>query len=102
MPSGRGIAFSARVVRRDGRKVFVKGEVRDAEDLPSIPGVGGGEVPPVGVGKFGGFVGMGRTLYAEGEALFIIPREDYHPLIQVPTISSGKAVGTGGADLKVR
>jgi acyl-coenzyme A thioesterase PaaI-like protein len=68
MPAGKTIAFVAKITRQEGRKVFVNGEARDASE--GHQGLSDQQV-------FSRYVGSESTLFAQGEALFIIPKEDY-------------------------
>jgi acyl-coenzyme A thioesterase PaaI-like protein len=68
MPSNQVVLFCARVTRRDKRKVYIQGEARNchSEDISFS-----------GSNMYDQITKMNQTLYAECEALFIIPRENY-------------------------
>ncbi|KAJ3039477.1 hypothetical protein HDV00_012157 [Rhizophlyctis rosea] len=70
MKAGRVVAFVAWVVEEEGRKVYLRAEARDAE---GVVGVGEeGEEGERSIGEV--LLGKGAALFAEGKALFVIPK----------------------------
>ncbi|KAL2914549.1 hypothetical protein HK105_205900 [Polyrhizophydium stewartii] len=77
MPAGRTIAVCVRIARREGRKVFLSAEAHDAEVefVPfDEPKTEADKLAHAQAHPFAHLVGKESTLFAQAEALFIIPR----------------------------
>jgi acyl-coenzyme A thioesterase PaaI-like protein len=71
MPSRKTIVFLVKISRQEGRKVYVKGEARDAHIDAADLNLENMDEESL----FASYLSSKSLLYAEGEALFIIPRE---------------------------
>ncbi|KAI8923908.1 HotDog domain-containing protein [Entophlyctis helioformis] len=76
LPAGRTVAVCVRISRVEGRKVYLKAEMRDGE-APYEATTG----EPAAGGDFGAWVGGKSMLYAQAESLFIIPKEQWAGLV---------------------
>ena len=70
MPANRLVIWLVKIVKREGRKVYLKGQVRDA-----VHSVEGASVVKKGNDDlFSHLIDDNSVLYAEADALFIIPK----------------------------